>query len=73
MASVGAILGLFLIVVGFACLFDRNTVWQWTEVGNRTSNYTSERTPEWDAVTQTCGVGCVLLGIMHLALQLASR
>ncbi len=72
MTSVGAILGLFLAVMGFACLFDRNTVWHWAEAGNRAWSYTSERTPEWDTVTRACGVGSVLLGAVWIAQALVA-
>lgn len=67
MTSVGAILGLFLTMLGCICLFDRNAVWRWTEAGNRAWSRTSERTPEWDAVTRVCGTGYVLLGLVWIA------
>lgn len=67
MTSAGAIVGLLLMVMAVARLFDRNAVWQRTEAGNRAWGFTPERTPEWDAVTRACGVGCVVFGAVWIA------
>lgn len=69
MVSIGAVLGLFLVGMGCVCLLDRDTVWQWTEAGNRAGGHTSERTSEWDLVTRACGLGCLALGLLHLAMS----
>jgi hypothetical protein len=61
---IGVLLGIGFIIWGLISLFSKDTAWSFTERSNRMKGVASERSDDWERVSNINGVILIVVGII---------